>query len=117
MNIPEILVANGTGALLVIYMFLLRVCTSETDKYRAKLYDAMLFHNIDSTNHRNTELFIGWSHVLRLSLPFVFNEYNLCFGNGSCGLHLVLICGLSYFPKLKTLKEKTYSIGNSRSFG
>lgn len=42
MNIPEILVANGTGALLVIYMFLLRVCTSETDKYRAKLYDAML---------------------------------------------------------------------------
>ena len=42
MNIPEILVANGTGALLVIYMFLLRVRTSETDKYCAKLYDAML---------------------------------------------------------------------------
>ena len=51
MNIPEILVANGTGALLVIYMFLLRVCTSETDKYRAKLYDAMLVITLTAQKH------------------------------------------------------------------
>lgn len=42
MNIPEILVANGTGIILVVFLFLLRVRNSETKQTGAILYDGML---------------------------------------------------------------------------
>lgn len=42
MNIPEILVANGTGIILVVFLFLLRVRNSETKQTGAVLYDGML---------------------------------------------------------------------------
>ena len=42
MNIPEILVANGTGIILVAFLFLLRVRNSETKQTGAVLYDGML---------------------------------------------------------------------------
>lgn len=42
MNIPEILVANGTGIILVAFLFLLRVRNSETKQTGAILYDGML---------------------------------------------------------------------------
>ncbi len=42
MNIPEILVANGTGIILVAFLFLLRVRNSETKQIGAILYDGML---------------------------------------------------------------------------
>ena len=37
MNIPEILVANGTGIILVAFLFLLRVRNSETKQTGAVL--------------------------------------------------------------------------------
>ena len=42
MNIPEILVANGTGIILVAFLFLIRVRNSETKQTGAILYDGML---------------------------------------------------------------------------
>ena len=42
MNIPEILVANGTGIILVVFLFLLRVRNSETKQTGAVLYAGML---------------------------------------------------------------------------
>lgn len=42
MNIPEILVANGTGIILVVFLFLLRIRNSETKQTGAVLYDGML---------------------------------------------------------------------------
>ena len=42
MNILEILVANGTGIILVAFLFLLRVRNSETKQTGAILYDGML---------------------------------------------------------------------------
>ena len=43
MNIPEILVANGTGIILVVFLFLLRVRNSETKQTGAVLYDCLLY--------------------------------------------------------------------------
>ncbi len=42
MNIPEILVANGFGAVMMVFLFLLRVQNSETKQIGAGLYDGML---------------------------------------------------------------------------
>lgn len=42
MNIPEILVADVTGIMLVVFLFLLRVRNSETKQVGAFLYDGML---------------------------------------------------------------------------
>ena len=44
MNIPEILVANGTGIILVAFLFLLRVRNSETKQTGAVLYDGRAGH-------------------------------------------------------------------------
>lgn len=42
MNLPEILVSNGTGATLIIFLFLMRVRNSETKQIGAWLYDSIL---------------------------------------------------------------------------
>ena len=42
MNIPEILVANGFGAVMIVFLFLLRVQNSKTKQIGDGLYDGML---------------------------------------------------------------------------
>ena len=42
-NIPEILVANGTGAFLVLFLLLYRIRISQTNQFDEKVYNFMLF--------------------------------------------------------------------------
>lgn len=53
MNIPEILVANGTGIVLVVFLFLLRVRNSETKQTGAVLYDGMFGGHAGRAGHRD----------------------------------------------------------------
>lgn len=41
-NIPEILVANGTGAFLVLFLLLYRICIAQTNQFDEKAYNFML---------------------------------------------------------------------------
>ena len=41
-NIPEILVANGTGAFLVIFLLLYRIRIAQTNQFDEKAYNFML---------------------------------------------------------------------------
>lgn len=111
MNIPEILVANGTGALLVIYMFLLRVRTSETDKYRAKLYDAMLVITL-TAQITETLSFLLDGHM------FFGCRFLLYLTNTICASATVLVgyiwclfVDYRIFQSLKRLKKKRIQLG------
>lgn len=41
-NIPEILVANGTGAFLVLFLLLYRIRIAQTNQFDEKAYNFML---------------------------------------------------------------------------
>ena len=41
-NIPEILVANGTGAFLVLFLLLYRIRIAQTNQFDEKAYNLML---------------------------------------------------------------------------
>ena len=41
-NIPEILVANGTGAFLVLFLLLYRIRIAQTNQFDEKIYNFML---------------------------------------------------------------------------
>ena len=56
MNIPEILVANGTGIILVVFLFLLRVRNSETKQTGAILYDGDVGGHAGRAGHRDQQL-------------------------------------------------------------
>lgn len=111
MNIPEILVANGTGALLVIYMFLLRVRTSETDKYRAKLYDAMLAITLTAQITETLSflldghMFFGYRFLLYLTNTICASATVLV------GYIWCLFVDYRIFQSLKRLKKKRIQLG------
>ena len=41
-NIPEILVANGTGAFLVLFLLLYRIRIDQTNRFDEKTYNLLL---------------------------------------------------------------------------
>ena len=48
-NIPEILVANGTGAFLVLFLLLYRIRIDQTNRFDEKTYNLLLIVTFTAT--------------------------------------------------------------------
>ena len=55
-NIPEILVANGTGAFLVLFLLLYRIRIAQTNQFDEKAYNFMLIVTFIDTNNETLRL-------------------------------------------------------------
>lgn len=70
-NIPEILVANGTGAFLVLFLLLYRIRIAQTNQFDEKAYNFMLIVTFIATINETLSFIIDARQVL----SFIF--YNI----------------------------------------
>lgn len=71
-NIPEILVANGTGAFLVIFLLLYRIRIAQTNQFDEKAYNFMLIVTFIATINETLSFIIDARpgfilHILHIS--------------------------------------------------
>lgn len=99
MNIPEILVANGTGIILVAFLFLLRVRNSETKQTGAVLYDGMLAVTLLALVTETISFLID-GQPFRGCHTLVVLTNTLCTGSTVFGgLFVVPVRGFPYLPQ------------------
>lgn len=70
-NIPEILVANGTGAFLVLFLLLYRIRIAQTNQFDEKAYNFMLIVTFIARSMKRLVLSLMHAQVL----SFIF--YNI----------------------------------------
>lgn len=70
-NIPEILVANGTGAFLVLFLLLYRIRIAQTNQFDEKAYNFMLIVTLLPRSMKRLVLLLMHAQVL----SFIF--YNI----------------------------------------
>lgn len=70
-NIPEILVANGTGAFLVLFLLLYRIRIAQTNQFDEKAYNFMLIVTFIATINETL------SFIIDARPGFIFHIYNI----------------------------------------
>ena len=68
-NIPEILVANGTGAFLVLFLLLYRIRIAQTNQFDEKAYNFMLIVTFIATINETL------SFIIDARPGFIFHIY------------------------------------------
>lgn len=63
-NIPEILVANGTGAFLVLFLLLYRIRIAQTNQFDEKAYNFLLIVTFIATINETPVLSLMHAQVL-----------------------------------------------------
>ena len=91
-NIPEILVANGTGAFLVVFLLLYRIRIAQTNQFDEKAYNFMLIVTFIATINETLSFIIDARpgfifHILQRQLLVIFihlykKNIPLCCHNG-----------------------------------
>ena len=77
-NIPEILVANGTGAFLVLFLLLYRIRIAQTNQFDEKIYNFMLIVTFIGTVNETLSFIIDAHpgfifHILQYILLFYYS--------------------------------------------
>ena len=109
MNIPEILVANGTGIILVVFLFLLRVRNSETKQTGAVLYDGMLAVTLVALVTETSSFLIdGGLSYARCPYQYPLHRFHR-FG----GLFVVPVRGFPYLPQHPAAAPENPDAGHS----
>lgn len=69
-NIPKILVANGSGAFLVLFLLLYRIPIVQTNQFDEKIYNFMLIVTFIATVNETLSFIID-------AQVFIFHIYNI----------------------------------------
>ncbi len=110
MNIPEILVANGTGAVLVCFLFLLRVRGESKNSVGSELFCQMLVVTL-LAQATETSAFC-WTACPAASRFWLYaHEHRLHRRYRERGLCVVFVCGLPGLPQHRTPAQKTSLLG------
>ena len=122
-NIPEILVANGTGAILVLFLLLYRIRIAQTNQFDEKAYNFLLIVTFIATINETLSFIID----ARPGFIFYILQYisnTICTDAsvivGYCWILLVSICRISYLSKheshQKEITDFSHSINNYHNF-
>ena len=110
-NIPEILVANGTGAILVLFLLLYRIRIAQTNQFDEKAYNFLLIVTFIATINETLSFIID----ARPGFIFYILQY---ISNTICTDASVI--RISYLSKheshQKEVKNLSHSINNYHNF-
>ena len=109
MNIPEILVANGTGAVLVSFLLLLRVRGESKNSVGTELFCRILVVTL-LAQATETISFLLDGVPGAASRFWLYLTNTVCTGATVC---VVFVCGLPGLPQHWTPAQKTLSAGRA----
>ncbi len=111
MNIPEVLVANCTGATLVVFLFLLRVRNSETKQLGAWLYDGMLAAVLAAQITETISFLIDGQMFPGAHALQYFTNTVCSAASGFVGFAWCLFVDFRLYRSTRRLREKIFRLG------
>lgn len=104
-NIPEILVANGTGAFLVLFLLLYRIRIAQTNQFDEKAYNFMLIVTFIATINETLSFIIDAPQVLSFIFYNISQIQFLQLAQASSDIVGVYLWNIIFIEILNTLKR------------
>ena len=104
-NIPEILVANGTGAFLVLFLLLYRIRIAQTNQFDEKAYNFMLIVAFIATINETLSFIIDARQVLSFIFCNISQIQFLQLAQASSDIVGVYLWNIIFIEILNALKR------------